>query len=123
MWYKFSKQVFSASAQINKFLSPLPVPEVVENANSNVQLEVAFCYMVAEDKDSPETTLALRSLAQNLYDLKQRKRITTKVSKQEFAIDSIYDNVVFDDFDAIVEHIDYIISQEKPKKDMAATAD
>ena len=123
MWYKFSKQVFSASAQINKFLSPLPVPEVVENANSNVQLEVAFCYMVAEDKDSPETTLALRSLAQNLYDLKQRKRITTKVSKQEFAIDSIYDSVVFDDFDAIVEHIDYIISQEKPKKDMAATAD
>ena len=123
MWYKFSKQIFSASTQITNFLSPLPVPEVIENAPSNVQLEVAFCYMVAEDRDSPETLLALRSLAQNLFDLKQRKRITTKVSKKEFIVDSIYDSVVFDDFDAIVEHIDYIMSQEKPKKDMAATAD
>ena len=123
MWYKFSKQIFSASTQITNFLSPLPVPDVVENAPSNVQLEVAFCYMVAEDRDSPETLLALRSLAQNLFDLKQRKRITTKVSKKEFIVDSIYDSVVFDDFDAIVEHIDYIMSQEKPKKDMAATAD
>ncbi len=123
MWYKFSKQVFSASAQITKFLSPLPVPEVVESAPSNVQLEVAFCYMVAEDRDSPETLLALRDLAEKLFNLKQRNRITTKVSKQEFAIDSIYDNVVFDDFEAIVEHIDYIMSQEKPKKDMAATQD
>jgi len=123
MWYKFSKQIFSASTQITNFLSPLPVPDVIENAPSNVQLEVAFCYMVAEDRDSPETLLALRSLAQNLFDLKQRKRITTKVSKKEFIVDSIYDSVVFDDFDAIVEHIDYIMSQEKPKKDMAATAD
>ena len=123
MWYKFSKSVFSASATIQKFLSPLPVPEVVENANSNVQLEIAYCYMIAENRDSPETTLALNKLAQNLYDLKQRRRITTKVSKQEFAIDSIYDKVVFDDFDAIVEHTDYIMSQEKPKKDMAATTD
>lgn len=123
MWYKFSKQIFSASTQITNFLSPLPVPDVIENAPTNVQLEVAFCYMVAEDRDSPETLLALRSLAQNLFDLKQRKRITTKVSKKEFIVDSIYDSVVFDDFDAIVEHIDYIMSQEKPKKDMAATAD
>ena len=120
MWYKVSKIVISASAQIQKFLSPLPVPEVIESANSNVQLELAFCYKVAENRDSPETTLALRNLAKNLYDLKQRKRITTKVSKQEFAIDSLYDSVVFDDFEAIVEHIDYIVSQEKPKKDMAA---
>ena len=123
MWYKFSKIVVSASAQIQKFLSPLPVPEVIENAPSNIQLELSYCYLVADNRDSVEVNLALNHLAQKLYNLKQRNVITTKVSKKSFEIKSAFDEVDFDDFEAIVEHIDYLDSQLKPKKDMVAVTD
>ena len=123
MWYKFSKIIVSASAQIQKFLSPLPVPEVIENAPTNIQLELAYCYIVADNRDSIETTLALSHLSEKLFNLKQRNVITTKVSKNSLEIKSAFDEVDFDDFEAIVEHIDYLDSQLKPKKDMAATQD
>jgi hypothetical protein len=123
MWYKFSKIVVSASAQIQKFLSPLPVPEVIENAPSNIQLELSYCYLVADNRDSVEVNLALDHLAQKLYNLKQRNIITTKVSKKSLEIKSAFDEVDFDDFEAIVEHIDYLDSQLKPKKDMVAVTD
>jgi len=123
MWYKFSKIIVSASAQIQKFLSPLPVPEVIENAPTNIQLELAYCYIVADNRDSIETTLALSHLSEKLFNLKQRNVITTKVSKNSLEIKSAFDEVDFDDFEAIVEHVDYLDSQLKPKKDMAATQD
>jgi hypothetical protein len=123
MWYKFSKNVFSASAQITKFLSPLPVPEVIEKAPSNIQLELAYCYIIAENRDSAEIKLALNHLSEKMFELKQRNVITTKVSKKSLEISSSFDEVDFDDFEAIVEHIDYLDSQLKPKKDMAATLD
>ena len=88
MWYKFSKIVVSASAQIQKFLSPLTVPEVIENAPSNIQLELSYCYLVADNRDSVEVNLALNHLAQKLYNLKQRNVITTKVSKKSLEIKS-----------------------------------
>ena len=123
MWYKFSKIIVSASAQIQKFLSPLPVPEVIENAPTNIQLELAYCYIVADNRDSIETTLALSHLSEKLFNLKQRNVITTKVSKNSLEIKSAFDEVDFDDFEAIIEHVDYLDSQLKPKKDMAATQD
>jgi hypothetical protein len=123
MWYKFSKIIVSASAQIQKFLSPLSVPEVIENASSNIQLELSYCYLVADNRDSVEVNLALNHLAQKLYNLKQRNVITTKVSKKSLEIKSAFDEVDFDDFEAIVEHIDYLDSQLKPKKDMVAVTD
>jgi len=123
MWYKFSKIIVSASAQIQKFLSPLPVPEVIENAPTNIQLELAYCYIVADNRDSIETTLALSHLSEKLFNLKQKNVITTKVSKNSLEIKSAFDEVDFDDFEAIVEHVDYLDSQLKPKKDMAATQD
>ena len=118
MWYKHSKIVLSASDTIVKFLSPLPVPEVVENANSNVQMEIAFCYKIAEERDSGIVQRMLSDLANNIFNLKQNKRIQINVSKRSLKIKSIYDDDFeeYEDLDEIVEAIDFVMSQEKPKQ-------
>ena len=121
MWYKVSKIVLSASDTITKFLSPLPVPAVVENANSNVQLEIAFCYKIADDRDSGLVNQILFDLSNNIYNLKQNKRIVTNVSKRSLKLKSIYDEDFeeYEDLDEIVEAIDFVLSQEKPRQNVA----